>query len=184
MVPSPVRREPLSPDGEDERRPTTLLLVYTWDILLAIGALIEGVFAPFGGAVQVGERTLTTPVAVQILEAISSAALGGALILVGTLLTRHDAWVRRAQIFVLSMAAAIGTASFAVVAAVAHSLDVAGLLGTAALVLVDLVAIYAMTAPRVVQWFRDPGVVPIYVGGLITFWAATSVAFVTLRALS
>ncbi|HEV3124464.1 MAG TPA: hypothetical protein VG266_07800 [Candidatus Dormibacteraeota bacterium] len=184
MIPSPTRSERPAADGEDERRPTALLLIYTWDILLAIGALIEGVFAPFGGAVQVGDRTLPTPVAVQILEAISSAALGGALILIGTLLTRHDAWVRRAQVVVLSMAAGIGAASYAVVAAVARTIDVAGMLGTALLVLVDLVALYALTAHKVVAWYRDPGPVPMYMGALITFWAATSVAFVTLRALS
>jgi hypothetical protein len=38
-----------------------------------------------------------------------------------------------------------------------------------------------MTAPRVVARFDEPGPVPLYVGGLIAFWAATSVAFVALR---
>jgi hypothetical protein len=184
VIPSPARSDQSTSDGEDERRPTALLLIYTWDILVAILALIEGVFAPFGGAVQVGDRTLTTPVPVQILEAVSSAALGAALILIATLLTRHDAWVRRAQIVVLCMAAGIGATSFAVVAAVAHTVDVPGLLGTIFLVLVDALAIFALTAQKVVAWFRDPGPVPFYMGALITFWAAISVAFVTLRAFS
>jgi hypothetical protein len=177
--------EPAAARAASQRsRPTTLLLVYTWDILLAIGALIEGVFAPFGGAVEVGGRTLETPVAVQILEAISSAMLAAALVVVGTLLTRHSAWVRRAQMVVLGMAAVIGVASFAVVEALARSLDVFGLTGTLLLVLVDVLAIFAMTSSRAAAWFDEPGQVPLYVGGLIAFWAASSVAFVTLRALS
>ena len=38
-----------------------------------------------------------------------------------------------------------------------------------------------MTGPRVRAWFTEPGPVPLYLGGLIAFWAATSAAFVLLR---
>ena len=167
----------------DEKRPTSLLLIYTWDILLAIGALIE-VFAPFSGGVEVNGKTVDTPLVVQILVAISNAAFAGALILIGTLLTRHDAWVRRAQIVVLSMAGGIRLVSFVIDSATGRSLDVGGLLGILVIVLIDVLAIYALTSSRVVAWFRDPGPVPVYIGALVAFWAAVSVAFVALRSLS
>ena len=54
-------------------------------------------------------------------------------------------------------------------------------LGAAIFCLVDVAAVYAMTGPRVKAWFTEPGPVPLYLGGLIAFWAATSVAFVLLR---
>ena len=174
---------PIDHADDEARRPTALLLVYTWDILLAIGALIE-VFAPFAGGVEVAGKTVDTPLVVQILVALSNAAFAGALILIGTLLTRHDTWVRRAQIVMLSMAGGIRAISFVIDSATGHSLDVGGLLGILAIVLIDVLAVYALTSARVVAWFRDPGPVPVYVGGLIAFWAAVSVAFVALRSLS
>jgi len=174
---------PLDQDADDAKRPTTLLLVYTWDILLAIGALIE-VFAPFAGGVEVAGKTVDTPLVVQILVALSNAAFAGALILIGTLLTRHDTWVRRAQIVVLSMAGGIRAVTFVIDSATGHTLDVGGMLGILVILLIDVLAIYALTSARVVAWFRDPGPVPAYIGALIAFWAAVSVAFFALRSLS
>lgn len=178
-----IETRPALDDRDDEKRPTTLLLVYTWDILLAIGALIE-VFAPFAGGVEVAGRTVDTPLPVQILVALSNAAFAGALILIGTLLTRHDSWVRRAQIVVLTMAGGIRAITFTIDSATGRSLDLGGLLGIVAILLIDVVAIYALTSARVVAWFRDPGPVPVYIGAMIAFWAAVSVAFFALRSLS
>ena len=167
----------------EERRPTALLLVYSWDIVRGILALI-GALSSFGGAVVVAGRTVDVSVGAQILTALAAAALSAALIVVGTLLTRHQAWVRRAQIVVLVMAVLMAAGSFAVDQLTAHAgLDVGGLLGLATISLIDLVAVFAMTGPRIVAWFGQPGSVPIYVSGLVAFWAATMVAFVTVRAV-
>ena len=127
---------------------------------------------------------LLRPFRAQILTALAAAALSAALIVVGTLLTRHQAWVRRAQIVVLVMAVLMAAGAFAVDQLTAHAgLDVGGLLGVATISLIDLDAVFAMTGPRIVAWFGQPGSVPIYVSGLVAFWAATMVAFVTVRAV-
>lgn len=180
MLPAPSRG---ATDDGTARRPTALLLVYTWDVVRGIIALF-GAVAAFGSDVSVRGRVVHVSVAAQILLALASASLAAALFVVGTLLTRHRAWVRRAQIVVLLMAAAMALGSVAVDQLTAHAgLDPAPLLGVALFSLVDLCAVVAMTAPRIAAWFKEPGPVPLYVGGLIAFWAATSVAFVALRAL-
>jgi hypothetical protein len=117
-----------------------------------------------------------------VLLALSSAALGAVLLLVGMVLTRHQAWVRRAQITVLGMAVSIGFATFAV-AQVRGGFHLEELLGTLLLALVDLVALFAMTGRRVVAWYRDPGPVPMYIGALVAFWAAVSAAYLVIEAL-
>jgi hypothetical protein len=177
---------PSSSAGGEEtaRRPTALLLVYTWDVVRGIAALF-GAITAFGADVSVHGRVVHVSVLAQILAALASASLAAALFVVGTLLTRRSAWVRRAQIVVLLMDVALAVGSVAVDELTAHAgLDTAPLLGVAFFALIDLCAVTAMTAPRIAAWFKEPGPVPLYVGGLIAFWAATSVAFVGLRALS
>jgi hypothetical protein len=166
----------------EQRRPLALLLVYTWDMVRAIFALI-GALTAFGGAITVGGRTVDLPVGAQVVTALAAAALAAALIVVGTRLTRHQLWVRRAQIVVLLMAIAMATGSFTTDQLIARDgLDVNGLFGVLAVSLVDLCAVVGMTSPKVVEWFDEPGQVPLYLGGLVAFWAATMVAFVALRA--
>jgi len=166
----------------ERSRPVALLLIYSWDMVRAIFALI-GALTAFGGAVTVGGRTVDLPIGAQVVTALAAAALAAALTVVGTRLTRHQAWVRRAQIVVLVMAIVMAVGSFATDQLVARDgLDVNGLLGVAAVSLVDLGAVVAMTAPKVADWFDEPGQVPLYLGGLVAFWAATMVAFVALRA--
>lgn len=168
----------------EERRPTALLLVYAWDMVRAVLALL-GALSAFGGGVTVNGRTLTVPIGGQILTALGAAALAAALIVVATLLTRHQQWVRRAQIVVLVMAIAMALGSFAVDQLVTRSgFDVAAFLGVVLVALLDLLALVAMTGPRVAAWFREPGPIPAYVTGLLGFWAVTMVAFVVLRALA
>src|SRR5947209_1664347 len=139
---------------DEERRPTAILLVYTWDMVRAILVFFVA-FAAFGGATDVSGKTVQLSTPVQILLALSSAALGAVLLLIGILLTRHAAWLRRAQITVLGMAVGIGLATFAVVQA-RGGFHVEQLIGTALLALVDLLALFAMTGRRVVAWYRDP----------------------------
>jgi hypothetical protein len=179
MMPSPTPRP--GADADDERRPTAILLVYTWDMVRAILVFFVA-FAAFGGGTDVSGKTVQLSTPVQILLALSSAALGAVLLLVGMLLTRHQAWVRRAQITVLGMAVGIGIATFAVVQG-RSGFHVEALFGTLLLALVDLLAIVAMTGRRVAGWYRDPGPVPIYIGGLVAFWAAVSAAYLVIAAV-
>lgn len=175
---------PRGRDGAAERPPTSVLLVLTWDVVLAIGVLFVAL-AAFGGGVEVRGHTSTTPIAVEVLQALGYASFGAVLILLSIVLVRRAAWVRRAQVATLSLAAGLGLVSFAVDQVVAgHGLDVAALLGTLLVVLVDALAVLAMTGDRVVAWYREPGAVPLYLGVLIVFWATSSAAFFTLRVLS
>jgi hypothetical protein len=179
VVPRPT---PGAPADDVDRRPTALLLVYTWDMVRAILSLF-GAITAFGADIAVHGRIVHVSTPAQILTALASAALAASLFVVGTLLTRRHAWVRRAQIVVLLMAVAMAWGSVALDQITAHAgLDPTPLYGVALFTLVDLCAVVAMTGPRVVARFTEPGPVPLYVGGLIAFWAATSVAFVTLRA--
>ena len=95
---------------DSERRPTAILLVYTWDIVRAILVFFVAL-AAFGGATDLSGKTVQLSTPVQILLALSSAALGAVLLLVGMLLTRHAAWVRRAQITVLGESPLVDTTS-------------------------------------------------------------------------
>jgi hypothetical protein len=171
---------PSSAADESARRPTALLLVYTWDIVRAILALL-GALAAFADQVSVGGRVITQSTGAQIVAAVASASLAASLFVIGTLLIRRSAWVRRAQIVILAMDAAIVLGSVGVYELGAHAFDLTPLLVSALFGLVDLCALTAMTSPRISAWFREPGPVPLYVGGLIAFWAATSVALVLLR---
>ncbi len=165
-------------DVDEEQRPTALLLVYTWDLVRAILVFFIA-FAAFGGGVDVAGRTVTLSTAVQIVTALADAAFGAVLLLLGMVLTRHSAWIRRAQITVLAMAVGIGLVSFAVVEA-RGGFEVTALLFTLLLALIDLVALFAMTSRRIVAWYREPGPVPFYIGGLIAFWAAVSAASIVI----
>lgn len=180
MVPSPTGQRPSAVQDDEERRPTAILLVFTWDIARAVLVLFVA-FAAFGGGTDVSGKTVELSTAVQVLLALSSAALGAALLLVGMALTRHAAWVRRAQITVLAMAIAFALVSFGVIQ-LHEGLHVDELLGTLLLALVDALALFAMTGSRVAAWYRDPGAVPFYVGALLAFWAAVSTAAVVVAA--
>jgi hypothetical protein len=174
MVPAPS-------DTDEERRPTAVLFVYTWDLLRAILVFFIAL-AAFGGGTEISGRTVALSTAVQILLALSSAALGAVLLLLGMLLTRHVAWVRRAQITVLAMTVAIALVSLAVVQ-IRSGFQLTQLLATLLVVLIDLLALVAMTGRRIVAWYRDPGPVPFYIGALIAFWAAVSAAYVVITGI-
>jgi hypothetical protein len=176
------RMMPAPNAADEERRPTAVLLVYTWDLVRAILVFFVA-FAAFGGGTDISGKTVQLSTAVQILLALSSAALGAVLLLIGMLLTRHAVWVRRAQITVLGMMVGIGLLSFAVVEA-RGGFHVEQLAGTLLLALVDLLALVAMTGRRIVAWYREPPTqVPMYIGGLIAFWAAVSAAYIVIALL-
>ena len=172
---APARR-----DDDDERRPTALLLVYTWDIVLAIFAAV-GALTVFSGSREVRGQTVAIPIAVQLFQALAYAALGTALFLIGTLLTRRQRWVRRAQVVVLAMHVALIAVSLALTLVTDESSRNAGVvLVSSVFALVDVLALFALTGERVGRWFDEPGEVPLYIGGLVAFWAATSAAFFVL----
>ncbi len=166
---------------DTERRPTAILLVYTWDMVRAILVFFVA-FGAFSGATDVSGKTVQLSTPVQILLALAFAALGAVLLLIGMLLTRHAAWVRRAQITVLGMAMGIGLLTFAVVQA-RGGFHVEELFGTLLLALIDLLALVAMTGRRVAAWYHEPGPVPMSIGALVAFWAAVSTAYLVIAAL-
>jgi hypothetical protein len=168
---------------EEERRPGAVLAVYSWDMLRALLALL-GALAAFGGQATVGSRTVNVSLGEQILAAVSSASFAALLIILATLLTRRQRWVRIAQMVTLATAIAIGAVSL-LLAAVLPGQGLQSSALTAVLVLVvDAAVIVAMTGHRVVAWYnlaeaRMPG----YVSATIAFWAASSAVLVVLQAV-
>ncbi len=169
--------------AEEERKPAAILAVYSWDMLRALLALL-GALAAFGGQATVGSRTVNVSLGEQVLAAVSSASFAGLLIILATLLTRRQRWVRVAQIVTLATAIAIGALSLLLAAVVpGQGLQTSAL--TALLVLVvDAAVILAMTGQRVVGWYNVTGSrVPVYISATIGFWAASSAVLIVLQAL-
>ncbi len=168
---------------EEGRRPATILAVYSWDMLRALLALL-GALAAFGGQATVGSRTVSVGLGEQILAAVSSAAFAALLIILATLLTRRQRWVRTAQMVTMATAIAVGAVSLLLAAVLpGQGLQASAL--TALLVLVvDAAVIVAMTGPRVVAWYTEAETrVPVYISGTIAFWAASSAVLIVLQAL-
>lgn len=173
-------QDPVRRSGDEERRPLALLFVYSWDLIRAILAGVAAI-AVFGGSRQVGDRIESIPVGVQIVQALAFASLAAALILVGTLLTRRARWVRRAQLVILLMDVVLVAGTLAVALITDQNARNGGVIGfSATFVLIDLLAAVAVTEQRVATYYDEPGPVPVYVGGLIAFWAAASAAFFVL----
>lgn len=167
---------------EEERRPASILAIYSWDMVLALLALL-GALAAFGGQATAGNRTVSVGLGEQILAAVESASFAGLLIILATLLTRRTRWVRTAQMVTLGTAIALGAVSLLLAAVVpGQGLQTSAL--TALLVLVvDAAAIVALTAQRVVGWYNGSGAMPRYISGTIVFWATTSAVLIVLQAL-
>jgi hypothetical protein len=183
-LPAYDRRVPSPPPTttEEERRPAAILAIYSWDMVLALLALL-GALAAFGGQVTVGNRTVSVSLGEQILAAVEAASFAGLLIILATLLTRRQRWVRRAQMITLATAIALGGVSLLLAAVLpGQGLQASAL--TALLVLVvDAAAIVALTGQRVIGWYNQDGSMPRYISGTIGFWAATGVALILLQAL-
>ena len=168
---------------EEERRPAAVLAVYTWDMVRALLALL-GALAAFGGQATVGNRSVNVTLGEQILAAVSSASFAALLIILATLLTRRQRWVRIAQIATLGTAIAIGATSLLLAAVLpGQGLSTSAL--TAVLVLVvDAAVILAMTGQRVVAWYNlREARIPVYITGTIVFWAASSAVLIVIQAL-
>lgn len=166
----------------DVRRPGGVLFVYSWDLVLALGAIIAAL-AAFGGGLSVGDQTFDVPIPLQIVSALRSACYAAALIIVATLLTRRLRWVRITQIVILSLAILLIVVSLATGRVISkHGADYQVLLGNLLFVLIDAAAIVVMTGNRVRDWYQGPGDVPLYARGTIAFWAASSAALIVFQA--
>lgn len=172
-----------APDRQAEaRRPTAILLVYTWDLVLALGAVF-GALAAFGGRLVVGDRSVDIPLPLQVVAALESGAFAAALLTVATLLTRRLAWVRRAQIALLTVHIALIAVSVTTARVIrGPGTDVAALLGNLMVALINATALLALTGQRVREWYAGPGETPVYARGTIAFWAGSSAALIVFQA--
>ncbi len=168
---------------EEERRPGTILAVYSWDMLLALLALL-GALAAFGGQATVGNRTVNVGLGEQILAAVSSASFAALLIILATLLTRRQRWVRTAQIVTMVTAIAIAAVSLLLAAVLPGQGLPTSALAALLVLVVDAAVIVAMTAPRVKAWYSlTEAAMPRYISATIGFWAASGAVLVVLQAL-
>ena len=158
-----------------ERRPTALLLVYCWDLFLAILAVL-GALSALGGGLQTGVSSKSLPLVVQIVGALGSAAYAAALCIVASLLTRRRIWVQRTQIAVMALEIALLAISL-IAAQLSGGVYLPGLFGTLLFMLIDGAAILVMTERRVAAWYTEQSPAPWWAWGTVAFWAvATCVA--------
>jgi hypothetical protein len=169
-------------ETDEEKRPAVILAIYSWDMLLAILALLAAL-AAFAGQATVGNRTVNVSVGEQVLAAVSAASLAALLIILATLLTRRQRWIRRAQITTFATAIALGAASLVVALLPGQGLQAVSALTSLLLLLLDAIAIVALTGQRVVAWFNTGVAMPRYISATIGFWAASSAVLIVIQAL-
>ncbi|MHB8718806.1 MAG: hypothetical protein ACYDAC_07945 [Candidatus Dormibacteria bacterium] len=176
---------PIRPGPPDEEaRPGVLIAVYTWDLLLALLALLEAL-GSFGGEATVGQRTVAVGAGEQVLAGLSAASLGALLIIIATLLTRRRRWVREAQIAVFVAAIVLGGVSLLLDALLpGHGVQTPYILTSLLYLIIDALAIVALTGGRVAAWYveRD-GRAPWWVTYTLGFWVLSSVALTVLQVL-
>jgi hypothetical protein len=168
--------------AQSEQRPTLVLIVYCWDMLLGILAIF-GALAALGGQVAVGARQVTIPLPLQILDAVSSAAYAAILIMVASLLTRPKRWIRSVQMGTMAAAVTLVLLSL-VLAAITGGLSTVPLLISLLFALIDVLAIVIMTERRIATWYVEAGGTPKYVLGTVAFWVASSVALLIVESLT
>ena len=173
-----------SPRAADrtEQRPTLVLIVYCWDVLLGILAIFAAL-AALGGQVAVGSRLVTVALPLQVLDAMASAAYAMILILLASLLTRPRAWIRRMQMATLAIAVAL-TALSLLLAAATGGIGTVPLLVSVLVALLDLLALVVMTERRIAAWYVEPGRTPRYAMAMLAFWAVVSLALLIADAIA
>jgi hypothetical protein len=170
-------------EADEEQRPAVILAIYTWDMLLALLALLAAL-AAFAGQATVGSRTVNVTLGEQILAAVSAASLAGLLVILATLLTRRQRWVRHAQIITFATAIVLGAASLLVAAVLpGQGLQAVSALTSILLLLLDAIAIVALTGQRVVAWYNAAVATPRYISATVAFWAASSMVLIVIQAL-
>ena len=163
----------------EPERPTALLLVAFWDALLAVVAILIAL-APFGGAIQVGGKTIDLSPPVQVLLGVDGGLYAAAVITVLITLTRHDRWVRRTQVGVLALPIGVLALSALLEQLVNHDLGQLQLLSSLLVALLDAVVILVMTGRRIVAWYQRPVPAPTWLRVTLALFAAASVASVVV----
>jgi len=155
---------------DDDRRPGVLLAVYTWDLLQLVTAVLIA-FSAFAGHESTQGVVRSVPLIEQLVAAISAAAWAATFFIVGTLLMRRQAWVRRAQVVILAASIALAPIGLGVLALRADTRPTVGqLIGQSVIALISSVAIAAMFGERVRRWFNRPGPPPRYLFGAVALW--------------
>ncbi|MBV8529374.1 MAG: hypothetical protein JOZ75_13770 [Candidatus Dormibacteraeota bacterium] len=167
---------------QSDQRPWLVLIAYTWDLLIGIVAIF-GALAALGGKVTVGSRSVTLPLPLQVLDTLSAAAFAATLIVVATLLTRRNRWIRSVQIAVLATAASLLALSVAI-GELRGGIATLALLVSLLVILLHLAVIVVMTERRIVDWFIEPGRPERYVLGMLAFWAASNLALLLVAAFA
>ena len=179
----PDVRDAAPQDRPETQRPWAVLIVYSWDLVLAILAVF-GALAAFAGGLAVGATaTVGLPLPVQLVAALASASYAATLLIVASLLTRRSRWVRTMQITTLSVAIALAALSLIVGYATSSGIALGGLLGTILFMLLDLLVIVIMTERRVVAWYADLSAAPRYLLATLGVWAAGEIALIVLSAV-
>ncbi|GAC1342839.1 MAG: hypothetical protein NVSMB29_14970 [Candidatus Dormibacteria bacterium] len=170
----------MSSDSE-QRRPLVLIAVYSWDLIQLVTALFVA-FAAFAGSQLVHGRVRPVPVPEQLIAGVSAAAWAATFFIVGTLLTRRQLWVRRAQVVILILSIALGLISLAVASIHADTRPTASQFYAQLLILLlNACAIAAMHGYRVRGWFREPGGTPGYLYGTIGLWVVGQALLIVLN---
>jgi hypothetical protein len=177
----PMTDSAQSTEEQTQQRPTLVLLVYSWDMLLGILAIF-GALAAFGGQVAVGARLIEVPLLLQILGAMSSAAYAAILLILAALLTRRQEWIRRLQMVTLAAAIALALSSLLVGYLTGGDVDILALLVTLLFMLVDALCIVVMTEKRITAWYAEPAPAPRYAVGTLGFWVLSGFALLIIQA--
>ncbi|MFN2451084.1 MAG: hypothetical protein ABR541_01890 [Candidatus Dormibacteria bacterium] len=165
----------------EERRPLILVVVYSWDLIQLVTALFVA-FAAFAGSQVVHGRIRPVPVPEQLLAGLSAAAWAATFFIVGTLLTRRQLWVRRAQVVILAVSMALGLISLGVASIPADTRPTPSqVYAQLLIVLLNAGALAAMQGERVRGWFREPGRIPRYLYGTVGLWVAGQALLVVLN---
>jgi len=172
-----------APREDEKPRPAAVLAIYSWDILLSILAVF-GALAPFAGALVTTQgQSITLPLPIQILFALSSAAYAAVLIMLASLLTRRRRWVRLTQMTTMGVAIALAGISLLVNVLIGADLQLASVLVTLFVLLIDLLVIVVMTERHVVDWYVEAGSPPRYITGTLVFWALSGIAVIAMLAV-
>lgn len=174
--------DPAHASTQKDQRPWLVLIAYTWDLLIGIIAIF-GALAALGGKVTVGSRTVTLPLPLQVLDALSAAAFAATLIVVATLLTRRDRWIRWVQVATLAIAVSLLGLSVAI-GEVRGGIPTLALLVSLLVILLHLAVLFVMTERRVADWYVEPGSPQRYVLGTLAFWAASNLALLLVEAFA
>jgi hypothetical protein len=157
-----------------------LLVAYIWDAVLAVLAILIAL-APFSGGLEANGQTVSLPVAVQLVLALEGGLYAAAVITVMIFLTRHNQWVRRAQMVVLLLPMLLFAASDIGEQLIRHDVTGVQVFSSLLIALLDAAVLFAMTGPRVVAWYDRPGAMPVWVRVTLGLLLLSGIAAVVVQ---